>query len=154
MEVIADDRLPANHHTSTIDQRARRTYHKRLERFREKEILVRDQIAAGTRHRREELKNLYMKSKGTTDTNLSTQAKVWELYSNNLTPTQILKEGLSSTCNIDLKGKYRPRFFDFYKIVVFAVVPVGMASFITMIGLLRSLLILRLDIDVQRLFIS
>lgn len=105
MEVIADDRLPANHHTSTIDQRARRTYHKRLERFREKEILVRDQIAAGTRHRREELKNLYMKSKGTADTtNSSTQAKVWELYSNNLTPTQILKEGLSSTCNIDLKG--------------------------------------------------
>ncbi|KAJ8144141.1 hypothetical protein OY671_002757 [Metschnikowia pulcherrima] len=53
------------------------------------------------------------------------------------------------TSNIDLKGKYRPRFFDFYNIVVFAVVPVGMASFITMIGLLRSLLILRLDVDQQ-----
>ncbi|CAK9437411.1 uncharacterized protein LODBEIA_P17890 [Lodderomyces beijingensis] len=39
------------------------------------------------------------------------------------------------------------RFFDFYNIVVFAVVPVGLASFITMIGLLRSLLILRIDVD-------
>ncbi|KAK6463423.1 N-glycosylation protein-domain-containing protein [Scheffersomyces coipomensis] len=43
--------------------------------------------------------------------------------------------------------KTRARFFDFYNIVVFAVVPVGLASFITMIGLLRSLLILRIDID-------
>ncbi|KAI5962657.1 uncharacterized protein KGF55_003733 [Candida pseudojiufengensis] len=39
------------------------------------------------------------------------------------------------------------RFFDFYNIVVFAVVPVGLASFVTMIGLLRSLLILRIDVD-------
>lgn len=51
------------------------------------------------------------------------------------------------TSNIDLRGRNRPRFFDVYNIVVFAVVPVGLASFITMIGLLRSLLILRLDID-------
>lgn len=51
------------------------------------------------------------------------------------------------TLNLDLKGKTRARFFDFYNIAVFAVVPVGLASFITMIGLLRSLLILRLDID-------
>lgn len=51
------------------------------------------------------------------------------------------------TLNLDLKGNTRARFFDFYNIAVFAVVPVGLASFITMIGLLRSLLILRLDID-------
>lgn len=56
------------------------------------------------------------------------------------------------TSNIDLKGQRRARFFDFYNIVVFAVVPVGVASFITMIGLLRSLLILRLDIDAQSLW--
>lgn len=54
------------------------------------------------------------------------------------------------TSNIDLKGQRRARFFDFYNIAVFAVVPVGLASFITMVGLLRSLLILRLDIDLQR----
>lgn len=76
----------------------------------------------------------------------------WILISCALTVLFIAQNFITS--NIDLKGKYRPRFFDFYKIVVFAVVPVGMASFITMIGLLRSLLILRLDIDVQRLFIS
>ncbi|WEJ95524.1 hypothetical protein PSN45_003044 [Yamadazyma tenuis] len=51
------------------------------------------------------------------------------------------------TSNLDLKGKQKARFFDFYNIVVFAVVPVGLASFITMIGLLRSLLIVRLDIE-------
>ena len=46
------------------------------------------------------------------------------------------------------KKSVKPRrFFDFYNIVVFAVVPVGLASFITMIGLLRSLLILRIDVD-------
>lgn len=69
----------------------------------------------------------------------------WILISCALTVTYIIQNFITS--NIDLKGKYRPRFFDFYNIVVFAVVPVGMASFITMIGLLRSLLILRLDID-------
>ena len=46
------------------------------------------------------------------------------------------------------KKSVKPRrFFDFYNIVVFAVVPVGLASFITMVGLLRSLLILRIDVD-------
>lgn len=51
------------------------------------------------------------------------------------------------TLNLDLKGKKRARFFDMYNIAVFAVVPVGVASFVTMIGLLRSLLILRLDLE-------
>lgn len=69
----------------------------------------------------------------------------WILISCALTVLYIAQNFI--TLNIDLKGKYRPRFFDFYNIAVFAVVPVGMASFITMVGLLRSLLILRLDID-------
>lgn len=72
----------------------------------------------------------------------------WILISCALTVLYIAQNFITS--NIDLKGKIRPRFFDFYTIAVFAVVPVGMASFITMIGLLRLLLILRLDID-QRL---
>ncbi|KAG5420336.1 hypothetical protein I9W82_002217 [Candida metapsilosis] len=46
-----------------------------------------------------------------------------------------------------MRAKKPRRFFDFYNIVVFAVVPVGLASFVTMIGLLRSLLILRIDVD-------
>lgn len=74
---------------------------------------------------------------------------IWILISCCLTLTYIVQNFVTS--NLDLKGKRRARFFDFYNIAVFAVVPVGMASFITMIGLLRSLLILRLDIDLKDL---
>lgn len=72
----------------------------------------------------------------------------WILISCALTVLYIVQNFVTS--NIDLKGKQRARFFDFYNIVVFAVVPVGLASFITMVGVLRSLLILRMDIDLQR----
>lgn len=72
---------------------------------------------------------------------------IWILISCCLTFLYIIQSFVTS--NLDLKGKRRARFFDFYNIIVFAVVPVGLASFITMIGLLRSLLILRLDIDQQ-----
>lgn len=72
---------------------------------------------------------------------------IWILISCCLTFLYIIQNFVTS--NLDLKGKPRERFFDLYNIVVFAVVPVGLASFITMIGLLRSLLILRLDIDSQ-----
>ncbi|ODQ78988.1 hypothetical protein BABINDRAFT_162067 [Babjeviella inositovora NRRL Y-12698] len=44
----------------------------------------------------------------------------------------------------------KKRYFDYYNITVFAVVPVGLASFATMIGILRSLIILRLDIETRR----
>lgn len=71
----------------------------------------------------------------------------WILISCALTVLYIVQNFVTS--NIDLKGNRRARFFDFYNIVVFAVVPVGLASFITMIGVLRSLLILRMDIDLQ-----
>jgi hypothetical protein len=70
---------------------------------------------------------------------------IWILISCLLTLAYIAQNFITS--NIDLKGKRRERFFDFYNIAVFAVVPVGMASFITMIVLLRSLLILRIDIE-------
>lgn len=73
---------------------------------------------------------------------------IWILISCGLTVLFIIQNFV--TLNLDLKdGKVRARFFDFYKIAVFAVVPVGLASFITMIGLLRSLLILRLDLEVS-----
>lgn len=70
---------------------------------------------------------------------------IWILISCVLTFVYILQNFV--TLNLDLKGKRRARFFDFYNIVVFAVVPVGLASFVTMIGLLRSLLIVRIDIE-------
>lgn len=70
---------------------------------------------------------------------------IWILISCGLTLCYIGQNFV--TLNLDLKRKTRAKFFDFYNIAVFAVVPVGLASFITMIGLLRSLLILRLDIQ-------
>lgn len=70
---------------------------------------------------------------------------VWILISCVLTLTYIVQSFV--TLNLDFKGKERARFFDLYNIIVFAVVPIGIASFLTMIGLLRSLLILRLDIE-------
>ena len=70
---------------------------------------------------------------------------IWILISCLLTLAYIAQNFITS--NIDLKGKRRARFFDFYNIAVFAVVPVGMASFLTMVVLLRSLLILRIDIE-------
>ena len=71
---------------------------------------------------------------------------IWILISCCLTVTFIIQNFV--TLNLDLSdGRRRARFFDFYTIAVFAVVPVGLASFITMVGLLRSLLILRLDIE-------
>lgn len=70
---------------------------------------------------------------------------IWILISCCLTFVYIVQNFV--TLNLDLKGKRRARFFDFYNIVVFAVVPVGLASFITMIGLLRSLLIVRIDVE-------
>lgn len=39
------------------------------------------------------------------------------------------------------------RTIDLYNIIVFCVVPVGLASFITMVGLLRNLVIQRLDVE-------
>ncbi|CDF89590.1 related to N-glycosylation protein EOS1 [Zygosaccharomyces bailii ISA1307] len=41
----------------------------------------------------------------------------------------------------------KKRTIDLYNITVFCVVPVGLASFITMIGLLRNLVIQRLDVE-------
>lgn len=70
---------------------------------------------------------------------------IWILISCCLTVLYFVQNFI--TLNLDLRGKSRARFFDFYNIAVFAVVPVGLASFITMIILLQSLLILRLDVE-------
>ncbi|KAG7660954.1 uncharacterized protein J8A68_005474 [[Candida] subhashii] len=76
---------------------------------------------------------------------------IWILISCILTFAYIIQNFVTSNIDINNKTgrakKRRGRVFDFYNIVVFAVVPVGLASFVTMIGLLRSLLILRIDVD-------
>jgi hypothetical protein len=97
VEVIADDRLPEDHCESTIDYRAVRSFLKRRDRFHERKLVLTDQIAVGTRHRREELKKMYLESKSSRNcTGISLpQQKVWDLYCKSLTSKQILTEGLS-----------------------------------------------------------
>lgn len=100
VEVIADDRLPKDHCKSTIDKNAVRSFLKRRDRFHERKLLVLDQVAAGTRNRREELKKIYLESKSTINGNGTSlpQQKVWALYCKSLTSKQILTEGLSWVC--------------------------------------------------------
>ncbi|KAH3669183.1 hypothetical protein WICMUC_005022 [Wickerhamomyces mucosus] len=69
----------------------------------------------------------------------------WILISCILTIAYILQNFVTS--NLDLKSGKKPRTIDYYNITVFAVVPVGLASFVSMIAVLRALLILRLDLD-------
>lgn len=97
VEVIADDRLPAKHHTSTVDQKARRSYLKRKVRFEERSASVFDNIAAGTRRRRDALQKMYLDTRGR---NMA-QEDVWGLYCQSLTPKQILTDGASWKDSID-----------------------------------------------------
>lgn len=64
------------------------------------------------------------------------------------TPTSATSQRRSQKRNtvksIDFTTK---RYIDLYNITVFCVVPVGIASFITMVGLLRNLFIQRLDVE-------
>ncbi|KAL3806087.1 hypothetical protein ACHAXA_006993 [Cyclostephanos tholiformis] len=99
VEVIADDRLPKNHSKSIINQKAVRSFLKRRDRFQERKLLLLDKIAAGTRHRREELKKMYLESKTTRNGGSSlSQQKVWDLYCKSLTAKQIVADGLSYFC--------------------------------------------------------
>lgn len=72
---------------------------------------------------------------------------IWILISCILTIAYTIQSFVTSNTDFKLNEPNKARFFDIYNIVVFAVVPVGLASFITMIGLLRSLLIMRIDLD-------
>lgn len=74
-----------------------------------------------------------------------------------LTSSNVSLNSLPSSCSLQKrKNKRRPqkrfkftkkRTIDLYNIIVFCVVPVGLASFITMVGLLRNLVIQRLDVE-------
>ncbi|AMD22838.1 HHR069Wp [Eremothecium sinecaudum] len=69
------------------------------------------------------------------------------------TPNSVQSYVISSTKKRHKKGRKfdfefsKKRSIDLYNITVFCVVPVGMASFITMLGLLRKLVIYRLDVE-------
>lgn len=64
---------------------------------------------------------------------------VWILISCILTVAYTVQNFVTS--NVSLERKRRS--VDLYNIAVFAVVPVGLASFITMLGLMRSIMILQ-----------
>lgn len=56
--------------------------------------------------------------------------------------------GVGNSGITGFKKKYT-RKVDFYNLIVFAVVPIGVASFISTVGLVRLLLILRLDVGME-----
>ena len=107
VKVVADDKLPAIHHNSTICKNKVRVYDKGRGRFIAKRINLRDKIAVGTRYRREELKNMYTQTKDTSAVTADAQRKVWGLYCASMTTNEILDDGISWKGNYDklLKGK-------------------------------------------------
>ncbi|CCF60147.1 hypothetical protein KAFR_0J00790 [Kazachstania africana CBS 2517] len=82
----------------------------------------------------------------------------WILISCVLTGAYIWQNYLTSDLNYKhFKDKFqwnKKKTIDLYNIIVFCVVPVGIASFITMLGLLRILFIGRLDIQQVATFIQ
>ncbi|ODV85288.1 hypothetical protein CANARDRAFT_189160, partial [[Candida] arabinofermentans NRRL YB-2248] len=80
----------------------------------------------------------------------------WILISCVMTLIYIIQNFVTSNLRLDEHLKHLKvkelkikRTVDLYNLTVFAVLPIGIASFITMIGLLRLLLILRLEITVE-----
>ncbi|KAH3668585.1 hypothetical protein OGAPHI_002339 [Ogataea philodendri] len=84
---------------------------------------------------------------------------VWILISCVMTLIYIIQNFVTSNLRLDshlqdkavppTPGKV-PRTVDLYNITVFAVVPIGLASFVTMIGLIRLVLILRLEMVMEQ----
>jgi uncharacterized protein YifE (UPF0438 family) len=103
VEVIADDRAPEDISNTTCAATPHivRAFMNRRARFRERYGRVINDIAAGTRYRREELTKLYIASKHTTSSTgtipILPQEKVWNLYCKSLSLKQILLDGFSST---------------------------------------------------------
>lgn len=122
VEVISDDRTPENNTESSIAATATpqtvRTYLNRQARFRERYDRVINDIAAGTRYRREELAKMYAASKlsksAPAGTFVLSQEKVWNLYCKSLTLKQIMVDGFSSTAekegNVEAFLDEDPRF--------------------------------------------
>lgn len=71
------------------------------------------------------------------------QLHIWILISCVLTLAYIIQNFVTSNLALEKKA----RSVDLIQIAVFAVVPVGMASFLTMLGLIRCLTIVQWDIE-------
>lgn len=69
---------------------------------------------------------------------------IWILISCILTIAYIVQNFVTS----NLALEHKSRSVDLYNITVFAVVPVGVASFLTMMNLLWCLMILRIDLQI------
>jgi len=104
VEIILDDQLPADHHKSKVttkEVKAAKLMYRQIDRFNARKMKLIDEFAVGTRHRREELKKIYLDSLRPNDdtTNgsdkFTTQKKVWQQYCTTMTPEQILFDGKS-----------------------------------------------------------
>ena len=125
VEVVADDRMPVRNDDKSSSRNqpkvdttlSVRTFLKRQARFAERRDRVIDEIASGSRYRREELQQLYMASKcSNSKVGMPLlQEKVWSLYCKSLTLKQLLTDGLSWSCSnesLSEKGKKIERFLD------------------------------------------
>ncbi len=112
VEVIADDRLPDDHHKTAVDQKANESYLKKRTKYRAKEAKVTDQIATGIRSRRAQLKNIYLESKSTGSITSKTQKEVWDLYCKRITPKEIIKDDITWNGKVSGKMKEHDRFLE------------------------------------------
>jgi len=104
VEIISDDQLPADHHKSKVTEteiKAARLVYRQLDKFNARKTKLLEEFAVGSRHRREELKKIYLDSIGPdaptndSDEAVTAQMKIWKQYCTTLTPEQILSDGKS-----------------------------------------------------------
>jgi hypothetical protein len=103
VEIISDDQLPAGHHKSKVTaseiNAAKQLIYKQKNRYNERKMKLMDEIAIGSRHRRDELMKIYLNSIGpdatANDDKVTIQKKIWQYYCTTFTPEQILMDGKS-----------------------------------------------------------
>ena len=106
VEIISDDQLPADHHKSKVttkEVKAAKLMYRQNDRLIARKMKLMEEFAVGSRHRREELKKIYVDSLGpnnnatANDSNVevTTQKNVWQQYCTTITPEQILLDGKS-----------------------------------------------------------
>ena len=107
VEIISDDQLPPDHHKSKVTNaeiKAAKSMYKQMDRYTAKKDKLMDELAVGSRHRREELKKIYLESIGANNNNnrssssngISMQKKVWQQYCTTIkAPEHILQDGKS-----------------------------------------------------------
>lgn len=119
VEVVADDRLPSDHHKSKAESKNKVS--KAIHRFNEKEMAFNNKkekvvegMYVGARMRRELMNQIYQESIGKEDPSQAmTQSKVWGMYCDTILPAQILDEGQSwRDNNPDPKERFDIETFD------------------------------------------